>query len=216
MLACMGEQLSADETAKRAVRAAVRARRRSMSDEDRASARSELTRRLVELVERAGARSVTCFASLPDEPDTGGFLEWASAHDVAVLLPVTRPNGAMNWVLSGEGFVAGPLGIPEPVGPPVHPTALAGVDLMLIPACAVDRSGVRLGWGGGYFDRFLGGLVPRPPVYAVVFEEDLVPELPREAHDVPVVGVVTPGGTRRLGGSGDPCPHAGTHGGHGL
>ncbi len=169
-----------------------------MGAEDRATARSELARRLAELVERTGSRTVTCFASLPDEPDTGGFLEWADAHGVAVLLPVTRPNGALEWVLSGGGFVSGPLGIPEPVGTPVDPAEVAAVDLMLIPACAVDRDGVRLGWGGGYFDRLLGGLDSRPPVYAVVFEEDLVPRLPREAHDVPVDGVVTPEGARRF------------------
>lgn len=172
-----------------------------MSDEDRASARAALTRRLVELVERTGARSVTCFASLPDEPDTGGFLEWSSTREVAVLLPVTRPGGALEWVRHGGGFASGPLGIPEPIGAPADPAEVAGLDLMLIPACAVDRNGVRLGWGGGYFDRFLVGLETRPPVYAVVFDEDLVPRLPRESHDVPVEGVITPSGVRRFAGT---------------
>ncbi|QBE49516.1 5-formyltetrahydrofolate cyclo-ligase [Leucobacter triazinivorans] len=202
----MGEQPNADEATKREVRAAVRTRRRRMSDGDRAAAAAALTTRLVDLVERSGARTVTGFASLPDEPDTGGFLAWAATHDVAVLLPVVRPSGQLDWVPSTGRLAPGPLGIPEPLGDPVDADALARVDLMLIPACAVDRRGVRLGWGGGYFDRLLGGLAPRPPVYAVVFDEDLLPRLPREAHDVPVDGVVTPSGVRRLGAFGGPGP----------
>lgn len=200
MLACMSETPSASETVKRSVRAAVRTARRGRSDEDRLRARDGLALRLSELVTAAGARTVTCYAALPDEPDTGGFLEWAAAQDLSVLLPATRPNGAMDWIRAGGGFASGPLGIPEPIGTPATPAELAGIDLMLVPACAVDRSGTRLGWGGGYFDRFLARLDPRPPVHAVVFDEDLLPRLPREIHDVPVDGAVTPERLLRFAG----------------
>lgn len=198
MLASMGAEHTVDEAAKRRVRAEVQARRRSLTHEDLAVARAGLTRRLIELVESSGARLVTCYASLPDEPGTAGFIEWAEDRGVAVLLPATRPGASMEWIRPGGGFISGPFGIPEPVGTPATPAELAGIDLMLIPACAIDRRGVRLGWGGGYFDRYLARLDPRPPIYAVVFDDDILPELPREPHDVPVDGAVTPSAIHRF------------------
>jgi 5,10-methenyltetrahydrofolate synthetase len=72
------------------------------------------------------------------------------------------------------------------------------VDVVICPAAAVDETGTRLGWGGGYYDRFLTDLPAGIPVFALVFDDDVVADLPREAHDVPVTGVVTPSGWRRF------------------
>lgn len=196
MLTRMSEAV---ESRKQRVRAAVRARRRSLSDEARAAARDGLTRRLIELCEERDPRSLTCYVAVPGEPDTSRFLTWAEERGVELFLPATRPGGAMDWIRPSGVFAEGSLGIPEPVGPPAAPAEVAGADLMLIPACAVDRRGVRLGWGGGYFDRFLERIHPRPPVYAVVFDDDLLPALPREPHDEPVDGVVTPSVVRSFG-----------------
>ena len=82
----------------------------------------------------------------------------------------------------------------------LSPLAINDVGLILVPAAAVDRSGVRMGWGRGYFDKTLGSMSSRPPVFAVVFDDELVDELPREAHDAPVDGVVTPSGITRFSG----------------
>jgi 5-formyltetrahydrofolate cyclo-ligase len=76
-------------------------------------------------------------------------------------------------------------------------TSLA-VDVVICPAAAVDDTGTRLGWGGGYYDRFLVDLPADTPVFALVFDDDVASGLPREAHDVPVTGVVTPSGWRRF------------------
>ena len=67
---------------------------------------------------------------------------------------------------------------------------------MIVPAASIDRTGMRLGWGRGYFDKTLGSMETRPPVYAVVFDTELVEAVPRELHDQGVTGVVTP--TRTL------------------
>ena len=86
----------------------------------------------------------------------------------------------------------GAFGIDEPLGERLGPSAVGGVDLMLVPAAAVDLRGNRLGWGRGYFDRCLASLVDPPPVFAVVFEHELVDRVPIEPHDAPVAGAVTP------------------------
>jgi 5-formyltetrahydrofolate cyclo-ligase len=61
-----------------------------------------------------------------------------------------------------------------------------------VPAAAVDATGMRLGWGRGYYDKTLGSMERCPPVYAVIFDSELVDEVPRERHDQAVDGVVTP------------------------
>ena len=66
------------------------------------------------------------------------------------------------------------------------------------PAAACDRSGMRMGWGRGYFDKTLGSMDRRPPVYAVVYDDEIVDALPHEPHDQPVDGAVTPSGLHRF------------------
>jgi 5-formyltetrahydrofolate cyclo-ligase len=74
--------------------------------------------------------------------------------------------------------------------------AVNDVDLMIIPAAAVDSTGMRLGWGRGYFDKTIGSMEKCPPVYAVIYDSEVLESLPREVHDQPVTGIVTP--TRTL------------------
>ena len=89
--------------------------------------------------------------------------------------------------------------MPEPVGELLGPIAINDVDLIVIPAAAVDRTGMRLGWGRGYFDKTLGSMEGCPPVYAVIFDSELVDAGARASvHDQPVNGVVTPTRHRRV------------------
>mgnify|MGYP001367839619 CR=1 FL=1 len=186
----MSEHIDAE---KRRLRATIRARRAERSAEERATAAEALAGQLSTLVAARGGRSVSCYLPVGGEPDTRPFLEWARAQGIEVLLPSAREDGLLDWIRdSGEGTVVGGFGIPEPLGEHLSPLAVSDVDLMLVPACAVDRSGMRLGWGRGYFDRNLGSMDRRPPVFAVVFEDEIVDELPSDLHDVPVTGAVTP------------------------
>lgn len=63
--------------------------------------------------------------------------------------------------------------------------AAAAVDLMIVPASAVDHSGVRMGWGLGYFDRALAALSPAPPVFAVVHDDEILPHIPADPRRCP-------------------------------
>lgn len=186
---------------KRRIRGEVRARRAAMSDEQRRAAGVALTTQLVELVESRGARSVSCYLSLPSEPDTSGFLVWAERAGIDVLLPTSLEGFRLGWIRpDGTGTVAGAHGISEPHGELLPGDAVGEVDLMLIPASAVDAHGMRLGWGLGYFDRCLESLERRPPVFAVVHDDDVIDRVPAEPHDRPVSGAVTPSRLLLFGG----------------
>lgn len=136
---------------KRELRREVRERRAAMTPTQRAAASRALTERLIAVVRDHGARSISCFLSTPDEPDTSGLIEWAVEQGVEVLLPVsTRRDGEphLAWARwTDAGAEPGAHGLLEPLGERLAETAVGEVDLMLIPACAVDRRGMRLGWG---------------------------------------------------------------------
>ena len=178
---------------KRILRAELRERRQNMPAQERELATVGLTAGLQELVESMGARSVSCYLSMPSEPDTRPFVNWAEARGIRVLFPVTRDDGLLDWTVGEEhSETVGLHGIPEPVGELLGPMAINDVDLILVPAAAIDATGMRLGWGRGYFDKTLGSMEKCPPVYAIVFDGEFVERVPREVHDQAVNGVVTP------------------------
>ncbi|MFT4210464.1 MAG: 5-formyltetrahydrofolate cyclo-ligase [Microbacterium sp.] len=178
--------------AKRALRAEIRARRTGLPASAREAAAAGIRAQLDEVVAQAGARVISCYLSSGTEPGTRAFVAGAVARGIRVLLPSSRPDGTLDWIAAGDEVTTGLFGLPEPVGIPVADAELAGLDLMVIPAAAVDRTGMRLGWGRGYFDRALAALPASPPVYAVVYDDEVLADVPTEPHDRPVTGVVTP------------------------
>lgn len=184
---------------KRALRTDLRARRNAMSGAERGELAVKLGRQLKRLVTERGARRISCFLSTPTEPDVRPFLQWASENQIEVLFPVTREDGLLDWTVGERGTeLVGVYGMPEPAGELLGPMAVGSVDLMLIPAAAVDRSGYRLGWGRGFYDRTLGSMQHAPPVFAVLFDHEILESVPRDLHDQPVDGVVTPNTTLTL------------------
>jgi len=183
------------EARKRALRAELRERRRVKPAATRAADGASLTQNLVDLVSDLDAKYIAAYLSTPDEPDTRDFLAWAAEQGIRVLIPVSRADGLLDWApYDGDAEDTDVLGMPTPTTDLLGPIAINGVDLILVPAAAVDRTGMRMGWGMGYFDKTLGSMEACPPVYAVIFDDELVDSVPRERHDMPVSGVVTPSG----------------------
>ena len=144
-------------------------------------------------------RALSAYLSLPTEPGTDALLAAAQAAGHAVRVP--RITGQdLQWVAvrPDTDLVRGPLGIREPVGPALDADELAGLALMLVPGLAVDRSGRRLGQGGGYYDRVLASVPSHadggPLLAIVLFDDEVLDEVPCEAHDCRVDAAVTPGG----------------------
>ncbi|MCM3780105.1 5-formyltetrahydrofolate cyclo-ligase [Microbacterium hydrocarbonoxydans] len=182
------------EHEKRALRAELRERRQLLSDAQRENAASAIAERLDDLIEELGAGSISCFLSTTTEPGTRDFVKAAVRRGIRVLLPVTRADGLLDWAVASDDDETseGLFGLPEPTGEVLGPIAVNDVDLMIIPAAAVDRTGMRMGWGRGYFDKTIGSMEKCPPVYAVIYDSEVLDSLPSEVHDQPVNGVVTP------------------------
>ncbi|NHI17889.1 5-formyltetrahydrofolate cyclo-ligase [Microbacterium excoecariae] len=181
---------------KRDIRRRIRDARRALSAGAVADADRRIAARALDLAGGLGARTVACYLAAPQEPPTTGFLAAARARGIRVILPLSRPGGQLVWADDDGTSRPGPLGVPEPAGPALGGDPLAEADLILAPAAAVDVRGTRLGWGLGYYDRALAAFAAPPPVYAVIYDVEVVDALPRESHDVPMSGALTP--TRTL------------------
>ena len=161
-----------------------------------------LTEHALEAV--AGAQRVAAFVSVGAEPCTRLLLERLHEGGVQVLLPVLGPRLARCWGLfQGSEDLAerAPRRPPEPSGPTLPAEAVGQVDALIIPALAVDSAGRRLGQGGGWYDRALLYKGVSAPVIACVFDWEYRGKelLPREDHDIPVDGVITPSHFIKLG-----------------
>lgn len=186
---------------KRALRAELRGRRRAMTSSELDNATAGFTQNLIDLTTDLGAHSIAAYLPTQDEPNVRPFLAWAQEQGIRVLLPISRDDGLLDWATSSDAEQEGLHGMPEPVGELLGPIAINDVDLIIVPAAAVDRTGMRMGWGRGYFDRTLGSMDRIPPVFAVIFDNELVDTVPTELHDKSVNGVVTPNGIISFSGT---------------
>lgn len=140
-------------------------------------------------------------ASEPGGPELVEALREAG-HDI--LLPLSGDNGVLRWArYQGEDSVApGRLGIPEPTGESVSSVALADCEIIFVPALGVTSRGIRMGKGGGYYDRTLADLPDNGPLaVALLFDGEIDDSIPAEAHDFPVHAAITPKGLAHFPGN---------------
>jgi 5-formyltetrahydrofolate cyclo-ligase len=147
-----------------------------------------------------GGETVCAYVPIGSEPGSAELIDSLLRRDVRVLLPVVRHDDAglrvpLQW---GEyrpgGLVLAPFGLREPAEPWLPADAIAAATVVLVPALAVDRAGVRLGRGAGFYDRSLPLAAPTARLVAVVRDDELVDRLPAEPHDVRMTHALTPNG----------------------
>lgn len=185
--------VSETDNIKRALRAEIRERRRTRTSKERETTTDGFTQKLLELTLDHNAIFVACYLSAHNEPNTRPYLNWAREHGVRTLVPVSREDGLLDWTEGdGENEVEGLFGMPEPVGELLGPIIINDVDLIIVPAAAVDHTGVRMGWGRGYFDKTLGSMEKCPPVFALIYDDEFLDSVPSEVHDQRVNGIITP------------------------
>jgi 5-formyltetrahydrofolate cyclo-ligase len=143
----------------------------------------------------AGCRTVACYASLPQEPATGGVIAEWHRRGVRVLVPLLRREP--DWALHTGDYRPSWRGIPEPVGPRLGAAALVEARLIVVPGLAGTPDGRRLGTGGGWYDRALGHAAPGAVVVLLLGDDEVVADLPTEAWDRRVDLILTPTRTIR-------------------
>nr|WP_308294882.1 5-formyltetrahydrofolate cyclo-ligase [Streptomyces sp. JJ66] len=189
---------------KRELRRELLARRAGMPREAVAAAARALAAQAVRLPELADAGTVAAYVSVGAEPGTRELLDTLRTRGVRVLLPVLQADHDLDWAAyAGLGaLVPATRGLWEPGGPRLGPDAVLAADTVLLPGLAVDASGLRLGRGGGSYDRVLERLASAgaaPALVVVLYAHEVLASVPAEPHDRPVTAAVTPAGVHRFG-----------------
>ena len=175
------------------------AAREAMPDNTRAALTARIETQLDVLLERLAPQTLAFCWPWRGEVDLVAWVgRWLAADPArqAALPEVTgpaEPMGFRRWQ-PGEAMANDRHGIPVPMdGTRIAP------DVILIPLNAFDAAGYRLGYGGGYFDRTLAALAPRPLCVGVAFELARTDSTHPQAHDLPMDWIVTESGTHPAG-----------------
>ena len=208
---------------KAALRSRLLAARAALSPGQRQDAALALAEHALTLLPASPAAGVTPvvagYVSVGAEPGTRALLDALRARGARVLLPVLLPDNDLDWghYRGAEHLERAGRGLLEPDGDRLGPEAVAGARLVLLPGLAVDRRGVRLGRGGGSYDRVLARLARlerldrldggdggdsgdsgdgrrRARLATLLYDAELLEGVPAEAHDRPVDAAVTPSG----------------------
>jgi len=176
--------------AKAALRAQMRATRAAMPPGDAQTRSASVHANLLLLPEFWAAPLLLTYISIDNEVDSRTIIRSALEEHRRVAVPRMRTDNTMDWVEIGslEGLVVTRYGIPEPerAMPALMPEADS---LVLVPGIAFSPSGHRIGFGGGYFDRFLADF-PGTSI-GLAYDFQMIAPWATAPHDVPVRFVVT-------------------------
>ncbi len=196
-----------EDSGKRWLRRDILTVRNRLTADDVRETGATLAARALELPELAHARTVAAYVSVGSEPGTLALLDALRARGVRVLLPVLLADNDLDW-----GTYDGPdslvrvrhgsrMALLEPAGERLGPEAVLAADAVLLPGLAVDGRGMRLGRGGGSYDRVLARLeraAADPALVVLLYDSEVVGRVPEEPHDRPVRAAVTPSGVHRF------------------
>lgn len=192
------------------LRRAVIARRNVIDLDVRAAKSAVVCARLVELMESsgtAGQRTVAAYAAMGSEVDPAAFAAAAAARGWRVAYPCML--SASDAAACGQRMCMRAVAADDASAAPfiAHPTrAFAATDIdssrfpivpaqalgmVVVPLVAFDRTGARLGYGGGCYDRYLPTLRPDCHIIGIAFDEQRVEHVPTEAHDLPLPNIIS-------------------------
>ncbi|MGJ7908727.1 5-formyltetrahydrofolate cyclo-ligase [Actinopolyspora sp. H202] len=187
--------LSADElNRKEQWRRRLGSERDALTERTRAEENQALRTAIIEWLSETRITTVCAYVPVGSEPGSPELLDSLVARGHRVLLPVMAGRNPLEWAAyeGADSLRRATYGLLEPSTPRLGTSAISEAGAALIPALAVDRRGVRLGKGAGFYDRSLPLADESAELTAVVRDSEFVEELPAEAHDVRVTGVITP------------------------
>ncbi|MDI6878963.1 MAG: 5-formyltetrahydrofolate cyclo-ligase [Desulfitobacteriaceae bacterium] len=190
--------MSLDE--KKRVRNLVLARRGALTERERQEKSLHIEKQVLTLPEYEKAQTVMLFLNFRDEVETTALAEETLTRGKQLVLPRCAPQGILIPALIrdlDQDIEPGTWGIREPRLQGLREADPWAIDLVIVPGAAFDGQGNRLGYGGGYYDRFFGRLRPQVLRVAIAFATQVLPEVPVDPHDQKMSILVTEEGVHR-------------------
>lgn len=171
--------------------------REQFSAEQRERWDREILRQLQKCERVRRAHTLMVYMSFRGEAGTDSILQWGLAEGKRLVAPVTRVRERELIpveVRSLRKLTIGAFGIREPLFHEERRVPLSDIDLILIPGVAFDVKGGRLGYGGGFYDRFLSRLEPHTWKIGLAYHWQIIEHVPMEPHDVLLDAIVCDSG----------------------
>ncbi|MQA05631.1 MAG: 5-formyltetrahydrofolate cyclo-ligase [Streptosporangiales bacterium] len=175
-------------------------RRRSYAQAQLEAFAEQLATVVLDVPEVQDADTVGCYVGVDEEPGTLALLDALKEAGKTVLVPITNPDMTLDWAeyTGPDDLAEARFGLLEPVTSRLGTAAIKAANVVLLPATAVDATGVRLGRGGGCYDRVLAMLPDSVVTCALLYPDEVLDELPTEPHDKKVQLAATPAGVVRF------------------
>ncbi len=141
------------------------------------------------------AKNIMLYLDFRNEVKTGPLIAQMLNEKKQVLIPVINPSD-YSMVVSElkdpqNDLFPGKFGLMEPNKDTLRAVDPKTIDLVLVPGLVFDKNGYRIGFGAGYYDRFLPKLGPHVPLISLAYELQVVDVVPKETYDVPVHMIIT-------------------------
>ncbi len=183
------------EKQKSSLRKRILALRRAQSYRDIEKKSGHIRRKLFTFVPFCQAKTILFYLAMKDEVQTEKMIEECLQKGKRVVAPF------IDWqrkeILPSEikdltkDIEIGVFKIPQPKNSSYSLFSPVNIDMVIVPGVAFDRKGNRLGFGGGFYDRFLGKLSDRTKLVALAFELQLVDNVSSQSHDIAVDYLIT-------------------------
>jgi 5-formyltetrahydrofolate cyclo-ligase len=189
------------DPAKLALRDQILTARNRLGVPELGAAGTAITGHLLAQPEVRRAATVAAYVSTAAEPGTGVLLDTLVGAGKRVILPLLLPDDDLDWAVyeGATALLPARRGILEPAGPALGRDAIATADVVLVPGLAVSATGVRLGRGGGSYDRALARVPTDTFTCVLLHDGEVGRDVPVAPHDRAVTAAVTPSGVTRFG-----------------
>ncbi len=173
---------------KDSLRQQFRAIRSAISDNARRESAAALEAALTPYIQNSEIKTIAAYYAVKDETDTSPIIKLAIKNGKRLCMPAWNKDEKIYSFYEYQGedsLVPGPMQIPEPTKD--KPVPIKDIDLFLVPGLAFDIFGNRLGYGGGWYDRFLSEARSDAVSFAYCYKEQISPvPLPHEEHDIKI------------------------------
>lgn len=175
------------------IRSKIKIKRKTLASEEKYKFDGLIYEKIISTVSYQKANKIFIFVSFGDEVDTHQTIYKAFQDNKQVYVPkvISKKEGMVAVkIQSFQDLKPGIMGILEPENVEIHEDNYE-FDLAIIPGLAFDKAGGRIGYGGGYYDRFLNNVAKNCRLICIGYEFQLIENIPMEAHDIRVHGIIT-------------------------
>lgn len=179
---------------KKKIREVITKQRDELSERYRLEASEIVREKLLESIEYKDAKTIMTFVSFSSEIDTRKLIEKAWDENKKIVTPLAKLKERrleLYYIESWDQLQAGVYGILEPIPDEGRLVCASQIDLVIYPGVAFDNKLNRLGYGGGFYDRFFSRLRKDCNRIAITYDMQVIESVPTDEYDIPVDKVIT-------------------------